>query len=94
MLTARSVCGGGGVEENAVPESFSEFGSVAVEAVATFVQLAPAGALEGTCAVRTNAAVVPAVIEAAVQLTCPFVPTAGVVQLNPAGALSETNVSG
>ena len=61
------------------------------EIVAVF-EIVPAGRLELTATMSVNVAVSPDASEGFVQFTMPLAPTAGVVQLQPAGAESEVNV--
>jgi hypothetical protein len=79
----------------AAPASFSLFGSkVALEIVAMLVKIVPAGDAGGMFTVREKAAELPEVNVAIVQVTVPFVPTAGVEQRNagPEFCCRETNV--
>jgi hypothetical protein len=65
--------------------------AVAVETVAVLLIVEPA-ALAATRTVSVKVAVDATAREALVQETLPVAPTAGVVQVNPAGDASETNV--
>jgi hypothetical protein len=74
----------------AVPPLFDGVGSVvAEEIVAVFVIVAPAPALIATIKVKTA---LPGGNEAIVHVTVPPEPTAGVVQLQPAGEVTETKL--
>jgi hypothetical protein len=73
--------------------SFSVLGSLApVETVTRLNSSSPLGVSGGMCTTRVNAWVAPAGSDGCVQSAVPPLPTAGVVQLQPAGASSETNV--
>src|SRR5690349_16336152 len=76
--------------------SFVEFGSGELpEMVAVFVKVVNSGVVLGTCTVRVNWADRPLAKEAKVHVTVPFVPTAGVEQLNvgPVFCTRETKVT-
>ena len=64
---------------------------VADDNVAVLLSTVPALTPAPTCATRVNAAL-PMANDAFVQLTAPAAPTAGVVQLQPAGEVSDTKV--
>ena len=91
MVTDRSAVGTCTVVV-AVPLSLPGFGSdVAEVAVAVFERTVPFATEESTATVRVKTAL-PAAREAMEQETVPAAPTAGVVQLQPPGELSETKV--
>jgi hypothetical protein len=62
--------------------------------LAVLVSTVPLGVAALTATTRVNVAVANAftVPDGGPQVTVPFVPTGGVVHVNPAGAVSETNV--
>ena len=73
--------------------SLAAFGSlVAAETVAVLLMTVPAATLAPTWTMSVKVWVAPAARLAIVQVTVPLPPTAGVVQLKPAGAVSETKV--
>jgi hypothetical protein len=76
----------------AVAELFALEGSaVDDDAVAVFVMMVPDAVAGATRTTSVNAALPAAKLEF-VHDTVPFAPTAGVVHVHPAGALSEANV--
>lgn len=90
FVTEKSACW---TVVEAIEVSFSLLGSaVLVEAVTRLPYVVPDGVPVGMFVTSVKFAVVPAAIEADEQVTVPPEPTAGVVQLNPAGAVTETNV--
>jgi hypothetical protein len=77
----------------AVPELFSGVASSVAEVMVTvLVYSVPAGVPEGTLVTSVKLAVAPAANDGRVQVTGPVVPTAGVVQVQPAGDTRLTNV--
>jgi hypothetical protein len=94
FTTETSACGEGMVVVP-VDESFSSLGSkVAVDTLAMFVNVVPAGVAGGIFATKVKLALDPAVKRAFVQVIVPFAPTLGVEQLNagPLFCVAETNV--
>ena len=76
-----------------VAELFDEFGSDVLEdTFAVKVMVLPGGVLELTLTTTVNIALAPAARLGFVQVIDPVMPTAGVVQLHPGGALSDWNV--
>ena len=72
---------------------FAAFGSEAAElTLAVFVIVVPTGVAALTCTTRVNVAVADTMSELFVDVTFPVAPTAGVVLIQPAGAVNETNV--
>src|SRR5438067_1819391 len=90
---ATSPSGGGLTVVATAPELFSSLGSVGALTVATFVNVVFAAASDGMWKVMVKLAVVPAAMLAAVQVTAPLVaPAPGVMQLKPAGGVTETKL--
>src|SRR5215470_16044663 len=87
---------GGGLDTVTVTEAVlfgATFGSSVVELTAAELTIwAPFAVAQGTPTTSENSAVAPLSIDAVVQLTCPPLPTAGVVQVQLAGAVSDANV--
>ena len=72
---------------------FAAFGSEAAElTLAVFVIVVPTGVAALTCTTRVKVAVADTMSELFVDVTFPVAPTAGVVLIQPAGAVNETNV--
>ncbi len=72
---------------------FSSFGSkVWLDTVAVLVRKVPGAVPLAMCRVSVKFTLSPAVKFGLVQVTVPVPPTAGVVQVQPAGESSETNV--
>ena len=94
-MFAGQLINGGGLEAVtfAADELFVAFESVVAElTVAVSEIVVPSGTAQFTVATMVNVAVSPATIDGLLQVTVPLAPTAGVVQVQPAGALFDLNV--
>src|SRR5687768_18070377 len=81
------------VTVGAEPLEFPAFGSLVAEETVAVLTIGPGAADGSTLTSRPKIALAPLAIEPPVQVTVPFVPTAGVVQVKPAGEVMETNRS-
>jgi hypothetical protein len=76
-----------------LPLLFSSVGSnVVLETVATLVKTVPGGVPVGMAAVSEKLTLLPPASNGLVHDTVPLVPTAGVVQVQPAGEVRLTKV--
>jgi hypothetical protein len=71
---------------------FEELGSLVDEVTDELAVIVPCGAVAGTFTTTMTSASVPVVMDGSVQFTVPVLPTAGAVQLQPAGASTDSKV--
>jgi hypothetical protein len=90
LVTARSQATVTGV--TTVVLLFAEVGSLVVAVTDEFAVIEPAASVDGTFTTTTMSAVAFTPSVGSVQLTFPVLPTAGVVQVQPAGASTDSNV--
>src|SRR5689334_15736519 len=92
-LTDRSADGGVATVVVVLAESSEEsLSKVELDTVAVSVIREPGDAAASTVTTRVNTSLAPAASTGLPQFTDPVPPTAGVVQLQPAGEVSEVNV--
>src|SRR5882762_6554138 len=90
---ATSACVGEATTVVVEAELFAVLGSeVSVVTPGEFVITVPGVVVVATCTTRGKLAVAPEASEPIVQVIVPALPTAGVVQLQPAGVGMDTNV--